>query len=135
MQVSIVGDQLALCGPSGFTLYDFSSMRPTKKLECLGGVAQVALLAMANVAAVLLESRRRVVLYDLDNDTRISDLYYDTDVLAVRLNPKRLLVAHAEMVHQYDLQTLDPLPQIRTATPPGTPPSPGSSSVFRPTEC
>jgi WD40 repeat protein len=117
-EVSIVGDQLALCGSDGFTLYDFSSMRPTKKLAALGSVAQVALLAMANVAAVLLEHKRRVVLYDLDNDTRISDMYFDCDVLAVRLNPKRLVVVQAEMVHQYDLQTLDPLPQIRTSTPP-----------------
>ncbi|KEG12541.1 hypothetical protein DQ04_01631070 [Trypanosoma grayi] len=60
---------------------------------------------------------RVLCLYDALARQPIAELHFDTAVVGVRLNSKRLIVALAEFVHVFDLKTLRHLAELRTTSP------------------
>lgn len=67
--------------------------------------------------ALVCDTARRVVLIDTNTNERITDLYFDEDIIALRLNSKRLIVTCCNKTHVLDLNSMEVLPQIRTVNP------------------
>jgi hypothetical protein len=116
-KVSITGNHVAVCSSTGVRIFDIATMEQKFSVDNAGGAADVCFQPSISMAAVVAQGMRRVLLCDLLKNTTLSELYFDTEVLAVHLNPKRLAVTCAEQTHLFDLQTLDPLPQVRTCWP------------------
>ncbi|KAF8276475.1 hypothetical protein TcBrA4_0129050 [Trypanosoma cruzi] len=61
---------------------------------------------------------RVVCLYDASKGQRMAELHFETEVVGIQMNTRRLVVALVECIHVFDLLTLEHLAELRTASPP-----------------
>lgn len=89
----------------------------------VGPVTLLAALPHSDIVAVVGPTAgahghgRRLRLYDVAKDEVLTELFFEAEVLAVRMNVKRICVVMERHTHLFDLGTLQPLPQIRTSHP------------------
>ncbi|RNF21620.1 uncharacterized protein Tco025E_03461 [Trypanosoma conorhini] len=57
-------------------------------------------------------------LYDACKCQTIAELHFETAVVGIRMNTRRLVVALVECIQVFDLSTLEHLAELRTASPP-----------------
>ena len=124
---------LAVGNAAGFQVFEVpprASFRRLKKESSLGGISIVALLEGTPLLAVVgsstasssssldkIMSNRFLQLYDANKNEVLTEMHFDSPVLAVRMNAKRLVAILERHAHLFDLNTMSPLPQIRTDPP------------------
>ena len=111
---------------SGFQIFDLppaTNYRRIRSEQSLGGVSQVAMLEKTPLIAVVggaannSSNNRHLQLYDLNKSEVLTEMHFDTAILNVRINIKRLAVILDRHIHLFDLNTMQPLPQVRTTSP------------------
>ena len=94
--------------------------------QTLGGVALVATHSQCPYAAVVsttgcagvsVTPHRCVLLMDLNTNELVTQMHFDDDVVGLKLNKRRLVVATIKAVHSFDIDTLDPLPVVKLQHP------------------
>ncbi|RNF03844.1 hypothetical protein TraAM80_05540 [Trypanosoma rangeli] len=91
-----------------------------------GGVAPELVSEQAVEGAVVggestssVASTSRVLyLYDAAKSQTMAELHFETAVVGIKMNVRRLVVALVECIHVFDLTTLEHLAELRTASPP-----------------
>lgn len=123
---------LAACSPAGFQLYSIPPSQGFRRLSVvtlLGGASflsildETPLVAMVgsnadNASSGAQGTNRLLQVYDSSRKEVISSLFFDSAILNVRMNPKRLVVIRERQTHIFDLNTMAPQSQIATTSPP-----------------
>lgn len=116
--------QIATGSETGFQVFDVppsGGFRRRINETSLGGIRLVAMLHDTPLIAVVGSSQgtnRYLLLYDAGRKEVVTEMHFDTTILAVKMNMKRLVIILERHIHLFDLNTLAPLPQIRTTQPP-----------------
>lgn len=114
--------RLATGSEQGLQLFQLPPTTPfvrrLRKEESLGGVSIVAVVGSSGLVAIVSQSTNRFLqLFDLADNTVLTEVHFDAAVLAVRINSKRMAVILERHTHLFDLNTMAALPQIRTSNP------------------
>ena len=116
---------------AGFQIFGVppdSTFRQLRSDTTLGAISVVAMLDNTPLLVVVGSSRgtqqqqqtgthRFLQLYDTNRHEVLTSMHFDTAILNVRMNIKRLVVILERTTHIFDLNTLAPLPQIRSTQP------------------
>ncbi|ESL08662.1 hypothetical protein TRSC58_03632 [Trypanosoma rangeli SC58] len=69
-------------------------------------------------ASSVASTSRVLYLYDAATSQTMAELHFETAVVGIQMNSRRLVVALVECIHIFDLTTLEHLAELRTASPP-----------------
>ena len=122
--------QLLTSDGNGFRMFSLPPVTPgfAKVRDCtdMGPVTLLSVLPDSDIAAIVGPTAgahghgRRLRLYDMVKDEELTEMFFEAEILGVRMNVKRLAIIIEKHTHLFDLATLQPLPQIRTSHPPNT---------------
>lgn len=112
---------------SAFQIFDLppfaKHFRRIRNEQAIGGARQVCIIPGHPVIAVVLRAStterdgRSLVLFDSVRNEVLSEVHFEDRILNVLMNTKRLVVVLDRHMHLFDIDTLLPLPQIRTTNP------------------
>lgn len=117
---------VATSSHAGFQLYSVPPSQGFRHLHTvthLAGASMVAILDETPLVAMVGSSvgqgtDRMLQVYDTSTKEVLSSLLFDSSILNVRMNPKRLVVIRERQTHIFDLNTMAPQTQFATTSPP-----------------
>jgi autophagy-related protein 18 len=120
------GNRLSTASMGGFQQFDISptSFKRLHNETSLGGISIAAVEEASSTLVACLANpnshlaNRVVVLFDMKEHQPITEMHFEDPILAIRVNPSRLVIIMERRTHLFNFRTLAPLPQISTTSPP-----------------
>jgi autophagy-related protein 18 len=103
----------------GFQLWTPSSTSDPRRIvnDAVGAVQYAWVVEDTNMIVLLVNGGKTVQLYDWRQKQALTEVVFETPALKVKATKHRMVVVFDKCLHLFDMETMTPLPQIRTTRP------------------